>query len=251
MTHKWTYRYQLKADRWVFVPTNEAKGVGASIKRLVEGKWKVPEYYFHLRKGGHVAAVRSHSENTYFFRADLDDFFGRVNRSRVTRCLKSWFPYMEARAMASESVVKRPSTEDFILPYGFVQSPILASLALDMSKLGRFLGKLHRRSDVTVSVYVDDIIVSCNDEAQLFQIADLLNQKADESNFPLSLSKKEGPAPEITAFNIELSHGVMRITEERLALLRAEYLSATSEYSKNGIYGYVESVNIGQIENLV
>jgi hypothetical protein len=57
--------------------------------------------------------------------------------------------------MASESVVKRPALDGFVLPYGFVQSPILASLALDKSKLGKLLRKLNGRTDITVSVYVD------------------------------------------------------------------------------------------------
>lgn len=125
VTQKWTHRYQLKPGRWVFAPTDEAKKTGARTKRSVASHWKPPSFYYHLRKGGHVAAVRSHESSRFFFRADLDDFFGRVNRTRVTRCLKSWFSYAEAREMASESVVKRPGDDAFVLPYGFVQSPML------------------------------------------------------------------------------------------------------------------------------
>lgn len=192
-------------------------------------------------------AVQSHASSRVFYRADLDDFFGRVNRSRVTRCLKSWFSYAEARVMASESVVKRPDHGAFVLPYGFVQSPILASLALDKSKLGSYLRSLHGRGEVKVSVYVDDIILSGEDETQLRQAAAQLEQAANVSQFPLSAGKTEGPAAGVTAFNIELSHEMLRITEQRLTLLRNDYQATESVHRKAGIVSYIESVNPGQV----
>lgn len=250
MTQKWTHCYQLKPGRWVFVPTDEARETGYHIKRAVEAHWKPPHFYFHLRAGGHVSAVRSHISSKFFFRADIDDFFGRVNRSRVTRCLKSWLSYVDARQMASESVVRRPSLEGFVLPYGFVQSPILASLALDQSKLGSYLRKLKGHGDLKVSVYVDDIIVSGQDEQELNAVAEKLVQTAEKALFPISAVKTQGPATEVTAFNIQLSHQALQITEDRLAELRNNYQSATSLYSKAGIINYVESVNPSQGHSL-
>lgn len=246
MTKKWTHRYELKPGRWVFAPTEDAKKTGVLIKRAVASHWKPPNFYYHLRAGGHLAAVQSHVSSKYFYRADLDDFFGRVNRSRVTRCLKRWLPYRDAREMASESVVKRPSLDGFVLPYGFVQSPILASLALDKSKLGAYLRALSQRVGFKVSVYVDDIIVSSEDETALIEAADQLEKVADAAHFPLSPSKKEGPALGVTAFNIELSHHSVHITEERLAALRSDYQTTTSSYVRTGILSYVESVNADQ-----
>lgn len=233
------------------MPTEEAKKTGARIKRAVGSRWAPPRFYYHLRGGGHVAAVRTHAPSQFFFRADLDDFFGRVNRSRITRCLKSWFSYAEAREMASESVVKRPALDGFVLPYGFVQSPILASLALDKSKLGSYLKTLDSRKDLRVSVYVDDIIVSGDDERALNEAADQLYETAESALFPISRSKREGPALEITAFNIALSHKTLRITEERLAEFRTGYLAATSDYCKAGIISYVGSVNPAQVGELL
>jgi hypothetical protein len=251
MTFKWTHRYQLKPGRWVFVPGEAAKKTGAHIKRDVAAKWKAPDFYFHLRAGGHIAAVRSHASNTFFYRADLDDFFAPVNRSRITRCLKSLFPYPDARAMASESVVKRPALDGYVLPYGFVQSPILASLALDMSKLGSFLRKLNSRKDLVVSVYVDDIIISSDNEQTLSEAAGQLSIFANAAHFPISTIKNEGPARSITAFNLEISHEMLRITEERLAALRTAYQAATSVNGQAGILSYVGSVNTDQIHKLM
>jgi hypothetical protein len=246
VTHKWTHCYQLKPGRWVFAPTAEAKKTGARIKREVAARWKPPSFYFHLRAGGHIAAVRFHASNKFFYCADLDDFFGRVSRSRVTRCLKPWFCYADAREMASESVVKRPGPHGFVLPYGFVQSPILASLALDKSKLGSYLRKLNGRSDLKVSVYVDDIIISGDDKHAVGEAADQLEQAAEAALLPTNATKKEGPAIGITAFNIEVSHQMLRITEARLVKLRGAYQAATSAYCKAGILSYVESVNTDQ-----
>ena len=241
----------MKPGRWVFAPTDEAKKVGDGIKRSVASHWKPPNFYYHLRNGGHVSAVRSHVCSRVFFRADLEDFFGRVNRSRVTRCLKAWFSYAEAREMASESVVKRPGDGAFVLPYGFVQSPILASLALDKSKLGSYLRSLHGRGEVRVSVYVDDIIISGEDETLLREAATQLEQVASAAQFPLSAGKTEGPAAGVTAFNIELSHEMLRITDQRLTLLRDDYQATESLHCKAGIVSYIESVNSEQITQVV
>jgi peptidoglycan hydrolase-like protein with peptidoglycan-binding domain len=246
LTQKWSKRFQIKAGRWVFVPTAESKKTGALVKRAVERKWSPPNFYFHLKAGGHVGAVQSHLDDLYFFRADIDNFFGRVNRSRLTRCLHRWYKYIEARGLASESVVKFPDSGEFALPYGFVQSPILASLALDKSKLGSFLRGLARQGDVKVSLYVDDIILSSKDEARLREAADEMISVAEKALLPINKSKIEGPASCVTAFNIELSHGVMRITQARLEQLRASYQTSTSEYTRNGIKSYINTVNKDQ-----
>lgn len=251
MTYKWTHRFQLKPGRWVFVPSDDGRKTGTRIKRDVAGKWRPPSFYFHLLAGGHLAAVRTHTDSKFFYRSDLDDFFGRVNRSRVTRCLKHWFPYPEAREMASESVVKRPGLDGYVLPYGFVQSAILASVALDQSKLGSLLRSLHRRPDLRVSVYMDDIIVSGDNELALCSVAEQLNVVATAARFPMSAAKQEGPAKNVTAFNIQLAHKTLEITAERLGEFRDAYLSATSDPCKDGIISYVESVNPDQVPNLI
>ena len=65
--------------------------MGAKIKTQVEGVWTAPDYFFHLRAGGHVRALQVHMGQTSFLHLDIQDFFGCVNRSRVTRCLSPLF----------------------------------------------------------------------------------------------------------------------------------------------------------------
>src|ERR1700712_4044460 len=143
MPAKWVHRFEAKPGRWVFNPSPEARAEGAEIKAAVEKNWKAPAYYYHLRNGGHVAALRSHLASRFFVKLDLSDFFGSISRSRVSRTLKTFYSHAVARQMATSSTVRHPDNPGrTILPYGFVQSPLLASLVLHKSSLGKFLEAL-------------------------------------------------------------------------------------------------------------
>jgi hypothetical protein len=193
-----------------------------------------------------VAALRCHEARAFFLRVDIDDFFARVNRSRITRCLKAWYPYTEAREMASESVVRRPTSSEFVLPYGFLQSPILASLALDRSKLGSFLRKAHANAALDVSLYMDDIVISSDDKSVLADTADGLEAASVAAMFPLSASKSQGPASCISAFNIDISQGSMLITSARMSAFQSAF-SSGSGAAREGIFRYIESINPIQV----
>lgn len=225
------------------MPSHISINKGKSIKSAIENKWKAPDYYFHLRKGGHVEAIKSHLNNSSFVHLDIENFFGSINKSRVTRCLKEFFPYNLAREMTNESTVKHPQNKNYILPFGFVQSPIIASLCLDKSALGTYLKNLSKRTDIIVSVYVDDIIISAKNQSDLTDILKYIKLTADRAGFHLNEKKEEGPSIKITAFNIDLSEGSVLITTERMLQLKESFELSESEHKKNGILGYVKSVN--------
>lgn len=248
---RWDHRFEVKPGRWVFVPPPIGKAAGEKIRSSVAKAWSRPPFYFHLRQGGHVAALRRHVGNQYFFRCDLDDFFGRINQTRVTRCLKRYFSYADARQMASNSVVFRPGTVQTMLPYGYVQSPILASLALDQSRVGRFLRQCASAKHLKVSVYMDDIVLSSNDAALLADAAAKLTQLSNDAGLPLGIGKTEGPSPTVTAFNVDLSHGSLVISKERIDRFRLAYAGASSSQVAEGILGYVHSVNPAQVSVVV
>ena len=90
MASKWAAKYERKPGRWVFEPTDEYRRIGEEIKKATRKAWRPPPYYFHLRRGGHVRSLQRHLRNSYFVRFDIEDFFGRVNQTRVTRCLKEY-----------------------------------------------------------------------------------------------------------------------------------------------------------------
>ncbi len=248
---RWDHRFEVKPGRWVFVPPPIGKAAGEKIRSSVAKVWSRPPFYFHLRQGGHVVALRRHVGNQYFFRCDLDDFFGRINQTRVTRCLKRYFSYADARRMACNSVVFRPGTVQTMLPYGYVQSPILASLALDQSRVGRFLRQCASSKHLKVSVYMDDIVLSSNDALLLADAAAELTKLAKDAGLPLNSGKTEGPSSVVTAFNVDLSHGSLMISRERLELFRMAYAAASSSQVADGILGYVRSVNPAQVPVVV
>lgn len=252
MQTKWQRKYQRSPGKWVFVPTEESRAEGKAIKEAVEDKWQPPTYYYHLRAGGHVASLRSHVNNTYFLRLDIQDFFGSITRSRVTRSLKKMFGYEKARQIANDSTVKHPADKNrAMLPYGFVQSPTLASLALFDSRLGGYLEQLEKRKYVVVSVYMDDIIVSTKRKKPLADIHKELVAASVKSRFDFHPDKTEGPAIKITAFNIELGSGDIQVTPERLQEFYDAFKKTSSLLEKNGIAEYVSSVNPAQATLLV
>jgi len=249
---KWASRFELKPGAWVFVPTQESIDAGASIKAAIEERWNPPKNYYHLRDGGHVEALRSHLESKCFIHLDIQDFFGSINRTRVTRSLKDMFGYPRAREIANLSTVIHPKREgrQFILPFGFVQSPLIASLCLYKSRLGACLRKVNAIEDIVVSVYVDDIVISTKEEKLAWAILPDVQDAAQRSGFALNASKQEGPAERVSAFNIELSHQALSIQPERWREFVESFAASESEHQRRGIVGYVRSVNTSQAGEL-
>lgn len=246
MAQKWISRFEIRPGTWVFVPTERSVIAGRELKAAIEQRWHAPKNYFHLSPGGHLTALRAHLESAHFAHLDIQNFFGRVNKSRVTRCLKPYFGYVEARRVAAESTVAHPTLGGAMLPFGFVQSPILASLCLSKSALGRCLREIPRRLGVKVSVYVDDIILSSDEEFVLAQALQEVESAANRSGLPLNAAKREGPAAKITAFNIELSHLALAVEPDRWAKFVETFHATDSEHARRGIRGYIESVNLVQ-----
>lgn len=249
---KWVSKFELKPGAWVFVPTAEEVEFGNTLKRELESRWHPPNYYYHLRSGGHVSALYAHVARTYFLRLDIKEFFGCINRSRVTRNLKKYFSYEIAREYANRSTVKRPETNPvkYILPFGFVQSPLLASLCFRTSKLGNLLAEIGQSEAYDVSVYVDDIIVSSDCADELRKLRDALWKAADESALPVNLAKSSEVSDVITAFNVVMSAEGLHVSDERMQLFRGQ-LGATENPDKiAGIINYVKRINAEQSDEL-
>lgn len=190
---RWSSKFKIKEGAWVFVPTEKTIAQGLLIKQLIEDCWKAPGHYYHLRKGGHVRALREHTEHRYFIHLDIQNFFGQINRSRVTRSLKEHVPYERAREIAVESTVRLPESPEvkYILPFGFVQSPIIASICLSKSALGRYLSRLKHRKGLAVSVYMDDILVSGDNPEELLQEMAKIKAASEKSELPLNEKNKK------------------------------------------------------------
>ena len=249
----WVHKFEVKSDCWVFVPDEDTIIRGREIKKLISSQWKPPYYYAHFKQGGHVSALKRHLENDLFIQTDIKQFFNQINKSKATRSLQNLLKdYELAREIASESVVPKPDSNpvSYILPFGFVQSPIIASLCLYNSALGKFINGLEGRG-FKVSVYMDDIIISTTlplDEAE--NMLETLKQKATRSSLELNPNKTTGPVAQISAFNINLSKNNLEITDQKLTDFENRLLNTKNEYVINGILGYIKTVCPNQVPKL-
>jgi hypothetical protein len=248
----WIHRYELKPGSWIFVPDDETRAFGTELKHELLENWKVPSNYWHLLPGGHVRAIDRHVGDDVFMRIDIQNFFGSINRTRITRVLKTMMRYDRARDAARRSVVPHPDDHNtFILPFGFVQSPIIASVCLRQSALGRYVEELSKLKGITTTVYMDDILISIHGESHSAQdIFETLRQKAERSEFVLSEKKLTGPTDSVTAFNIDVNHSGMSITNERLQEFITRCVESDNVNTVEGIRSYVTQVDSQQAQIL-
>ena len=103
----------------------------------------------------------------------------------------------------------------YVLPIGFVQSPLLASLVLYHSPVNDAIVRAHQRG-VTVSVYLDDIVGSHTDLDVLREVYDHIREACVAGEFIPNPSKLTPPSAAIVAFNCDLTHGSANVTQERI-----------------------------------
>lgn len=250
MTQKWDHKFERKPERWVFVPTPFYKERGVEIHKDIIKAWKAPSYYYHLNPGGHVVAMHAHKKHKYYLSLDIEDFFGSISLSRITRNLVPFFGYKDARSIAQDSTVSHPiDAKRIILPYGFTQSPIIASLVLQNTALGKGVERLSKH--LKASVYMDDILLSSNDK-DLLQTAKIeLTHLANISKFKLHAGKCQGPALSLTAFNIDIRQGLLEINNNRMMEFIDALTKSPSEFQRDGILEYIYTVNSSQANSLI
>jgi len=252
MLGTYEHKFFLPKGSQVFVPSVLGRRAGVAVHAEVRRRWRPPHYFYHLRPGGHVAALRGHLHNRCFATLDISCFFDSITRARIHRALRSiGIGHDRAWEIAQESTVEKTlRRRDFSLPYGFIQSPVLASLALDRSAFGRVMKTIARSNHTRVNCYVDDIILSGIEEQAVEDSRLALVAAARRSGFVLNESKSQRPSSAITAFNIMLSNGDLVVTEERMYAFEDAILSS-GHVSAAAIIAYVHSINRNQAEELV
>lgn len=241
-------RFELRPGKFVYVQAPQYRTAAVDFLSTAKFRWQPPPWYYHLAKGGHVAALREHTSCEYHAALDVADFFGSVTKSKLIRRLKAiGYSFVAAAEFAADSTVW---IEDrFALPYGFVQSPYLATLALAESALGRTIRRV-RRSGVIATVYMDDIILSDNSTDALSGVMEELSKAAAMSSFRLNDLKRQEPQHVVRAYNILLSKDHLEITGEKFLDFRGKVIANVSMTSVNGVIGYVRTVNSAQAERL-
>lgn len=184
--------------------------------------------------------MHHHRDNHSFARIDISNFFYSISRRRVQSALDR-AQIGDARFYAKWSTVVSPFGDPrYALPYGFVQSPILASLVVATSDLGRHL--LGLPASIKVGVYVDDISLSSDDEAELQQAYETILGVIAADGFAVSQAKLRPPAQMIDIFNCELAHGMASVSDDRV---NAFQLSYPSQEAERAFIAYCASVEMG------
>lgn len=219
--YKFKYRTR---GRFIFVPTESCERKGLRIIRFLEKRVIFPNYFYHYKAGGHIAALHSHLRNTLFFRIDIQNFYYSIARMRVTRALRS-YKYPGAGTLSKWSCVANPvaAIPQYVLPIGFVQSPILASIVLMKSDVTKAIERAIGNG-VVVSVYFDDFVGSHIDEGVLRAAYVDICDACVSAKLAPNLGKLVPPNAAIKAFNCDLTHGSANVTVERVA----QYMASAS-----------------------
>jgi hypothetical protein len=243
------YKFVLRNGHQVFVPSESARKDGLVVHAAVLRRWRIPHYFYHLRSGGHLAAVKAHLHNRCFSTLDISGFFDSVTRSKIYRALRGiGIDHRRAWEIVQQSTVEK-TPGNFSLPYGFVQSPALASLALDRSALGRRMKELARSNHTRLSCYVDDVVLSGVEECAVEGGRLALIEAARLSTFVINTTKSQLPGPQISVFNIVLSNGEMALTADRMHQFERDLIPATPPAAA-AILAYARSVNSVQADEL-
>jgi hypothetical protein len=138
-----------------------------------------------------------------FARIDISNIFYSVSRRRVKSALDR-IGIGKTDFFSKWSTLANPYVDPtFALPYGFVQSPVLASLVLATSAVGEHLRSLP--GAVMVSVNVDDILLSSDDPVALQSAYEATLPVLAADGFAVSAAKLRPPAAVIDLFNCDLS----------------------------------------------
>jgi hypothetical protein len=146
-----------------------------------------------------------------------------------------------ARDFAEWSTVKNPYSDGprYVLPIGFKQSPLLASLALYRSAVAAAIEDARNRG-VLVSVYFDDLVGSSSDVGELKVTYQGILDACVQANLVANPDKLIKPADAIVAFNCDLTHGSATVTAERVKKFQDEGRGPAAQAS---FVAYCDQVN--------
>jgi hypothetical protein len=213
MIKNYKFKYESRG-KFLYVPTERCDQKAERLASFFERKAVFPSYFYHYRSGGHIAAIHEHIKNDFFFRIDVKNFFYSIRRNRVARVLNA-YGFGPARAFAKWSCVLNPYPEGgFVLPIGFRQSPLLASLVLARSPVVQAISRAMTRG-VFVSVYFDDFIGSALDADALRTAYDDILAACDQAQLYPNEAKLHETATAIQAFNCDVKKGSARVSQLR------------------------------------
>ncbi len=242
MIENYQFKYRSRG-KWIYKPKRGCDRRGQQVIDFIERCVDFPLYFYHFRSGGHVAALHEHLRNKLFFRIDIQNFFYSIARNRVHRALAK-HGMRGAPIFAVWSTVRSPypNGPKYVLPIGFKQSPHIASLILMHSPIVAAIED-QRAKGVIISVYLDDIVGSSEDEEALKSAYDAIKAACAAAHLTPNPEKLIEPAPKIVAFNCNLMSGTAEVTYERIAKFYAKYPNPSSRESFEAYVTRVASQN--------
>lgn len=191
--------------------------------------------------------MKVHVGHSCLASVDLTQFFPSVTRTMVARSLRKLvYPDRKAFNTAMESCVVAGGQK--FLPYGFPQSMCLATLVVENSALGSTL-KSAVAAGVSVSMFVDDIIISANNDDLVVEYFEKIQVSARDSGFQVSASKVTPPGDEVASFNCRVSDSI-ELLPQRIERFK-EQLQFASDPGKAAILRYVSGLNQQQHDELL
>ena len=249
MSLNYEFSFEIKPGKPVYIQLPDALNRGEILTASILEVYKPSRLFFHLkRRGGHVHAMRIHTKNVYFSRFDIRDFFGNVTRAKIIRALVNiGWNRKEAFEAAWDSVVVRDGRA--VLPFGFHQSPLLATLVLEQSALGVLLAEIAGHG-LTVSIYMDDMLISSNDHAKLTAASERIEEVAISAGFPLAVEKSAVALDSADIFNCRVGQDEIRFLDHRMAKFLADH-GVASEAGREAIERYIHAVSDHEYETFL
>ena len=87
MIENYKYKYRSRG-KIIFVPNEKCERRGKRMLKFFSKRVDFPDYFYHYKSGGHVAAMHAHIDNSLFFKIDVQNFYNSIARMRVTRALR-------------------------------------------------------------------------------------------------------------------------------------------------------------------
>ena len=254
----WVRYYEISpgSNKYIYIPTEKSRAIGSFIIENLQSKWEKPQYYYHFRKGGHLAAIKTHlsTEKARTFSIfDLSGYYNQITRSKLIRVLKKYVGYEQAQEWATQSTLIHKGSRQRVLPLGFVQSVFLASLVLDNCRLGFVLREISSQKDMKVSVFVDDIIISSVNKKRVSYYSKKIQEAARKSNFTFQTKKTFCNVDDIRVFNLYCSQGInLDFSKDRLDSFRAALIeNLDNKFVVWGLLAYMMKVNPNTTKSLI
>lgn len=233
------YKTLSQKGKRIFVPTEDCRKIGGHILKEIKDRHAFPSIFCHMHRGGHIKALHVHIGSSFFLQFDIKNFFYSISRDRVFRAMRA-LGIPDSDNLSRWSTVRNPDTgPKYCLPYGFVQSPALATIALERSPLGFFLASTEVSGYCRVSIFMDDVIISSSSEIKLTAAANELPSILKKSSFEVKDGLNLSVKTHVNPFNCTLSSGKSAVLADRVAEF---YKSSPSADGIRAFAAYVSKV---------